>query len=161
MKKDIETWMCPADFHWKFVDKKTLSILHKVARDIKPDVLCSLGDEVDYDGIGKFTLKNYGDGVDDCEEELNSFKKGWNELVKSCGSPEQIMCLGSGFPKSHDISKAIDKHLGAKREVIGKAKGAGSVGKNSSNNDTFVTKNQYEDGTHDITAPSTEDAKQW
>ena len=26
---------------------------------------------------------------------------------------------GSGFPKSQDVSKAIDKHLGAKREVVG------------------------------------------
>jgi len=95
MKNKIETWLCPADFHWKFVDKPTLSILHQVAKDIKPDVLCSLGDEVDYDGISKFTLKDYGDGVDECEEELASFKVGWNELVKSCGNPKQIMCLGN------------------------------------------------------------------
>lgn len=27
-------------------------------------------------------------------------------------------CYGSGFPKSHDVSKAIDKHLGAKREKV-------------------------------------------
>ncbi|QEL26137.1 site-specific DNA-methyltransferase [Bosea sp. F3-2] len=26
---------------------------------------------------------------------------------------------GSGFPKSHDVSKAIDKHLGAERPVVG------------------------------------------
>ena len=36
----------------------------------------------DYDGISKFTLKEYGDGVDECEEELESFKKGWQELVQ-------------------------------------------------------------------------------
>ena len=29
--------------------------------------------------------------------------------------------FGSGFPKSLDVSKAIDKHLGAEREVIGKS----------------------------------------
>ena len=28
---------------------------------------------------------------------------------------------GSGFPKSHDVSKAIDKHFGKKREVVGYA----------------------------------------
>ena len=55
--KKTETWLIPADFHWKFVDKSTLEKLHKVAKEIKPDVLCSLGDEVDYDGISKFTLK--------------------------------------------------------------------------------------------------------
>ncbi len=90
-----ETWLIPADFHWKFVDKSTLEKLHKVAKEIKPDVLCSLGDEVDYDGISKFTLKHYGDGLDECEEELKSFKLGWEELVKSCGNPKQIMCLGN------------------------------------------------------------------
>lgn len=68
---------------------------------------------------------------------------------------------GSGFPKSHDISKAIDKMMGAEREVIGKAKGAGSVGKNKSGNQTFVAKNKYEDGSYDLTAPSTDLAKQW
>ena len=26
---------------------------------------------------------------------------------------------GQGFPKSHDISKAIDKAAGAKREIVG------------------------------------------
>ena len=33
---------------------------------------------------------------------------------------------GQGFPKSMDLSKAIDKHLGAERPVVGVAKGAGS-----------------------------------
>ena len=32
---------------------------------------------------------------------------------------------GSGFPKSHDISKAIDKTLGAEREVVGRKKAPG------------------------------------
>lgn len=32
----------------------------------------------------------------------------------------------SGFPKSHNISKAIDAHLGAEREVIGTKRGVGS-----------------------------------
>lgn len=34
---------------------------------------------------------------------------------------------GSGFPKSLDVSKAIDAHLGAERPVVGIAKGAGSA----------------------------------
>src|SRR5574343_823168 len=33
---------------------------------------------------------------------------------------------GSGFPKSLDVSKAIDKAAGAEREVVGRAKGAGA-----------------------------------
>jgi site-specific DNA-methyltransferase (adenine-specific) len=67
----------------------------------------------------------------------------------------------SNFPKATDLSKMIDKNAGAEREVIGKQKGAGSTGKNDLGNDTFVAKNQYEDGTHDITTPSTDLAKKY
>jgi len=35
-------------------------------------------------------------------------------------------CMGSGFPKSLDVSKAIDKRLGAEREVVGTRQGKGS-----------------------------------
>jgi len=66
---------------------------------------------------------------------------------------DQIMWVyGSGFPKSHNIGKAVDKLQGNEREVIGKQKGAGSTGNNTNTgNQTFVAKNQHEDGTHDIT----------
>lgn len=37
---------------------------------------------------------------------------------------------GSGFPKSLDVSKAIDKALGAKREVVGKRKAPGMAKSN-------------------------------
>lgn len=59
---------------------------------------------------------------------------------------------GSGFPKSMDISKALNKHLGVQREVIGKTKGAGTSG------EVMETglKNEY-----NITEPSTDLAKQW
>lgn len=64
---------------------------------------------------------------------------------------DTIMYLyGSGFPKSHNIGLAVDKLNGVESKVIGKAKGAGSIGKNGVGNDTFVAKNQYEDGTHDL-----------
>ena len=60
---------------------------------------------------------------------------------------------GSGFPKSHDISKAIDKMMGAEREVVGKhqqpAKSIYTQSKVEMNKDV------------NITAPSTEEAKQW
>jgi DNA modification methylase len=58
---------------------------------------------------------------------------------------------GSGFPKSLNIGKAVDKLQGNEREVVGKEKGAGTTGDNQVGNQTFVAKNQYEDGTHDIT----------
>lgn len=68
---------------------------------------------------------------------------------------------GSGFPKSMDISKALDKHLGAEREVVGRRKGSGSTGLNAVGNQQFVAKNDNDDGTLNITIPSTEQAKQW
>lgn len=64
--------------------------------------------------------------------------------------------FGSGFPKSLDISKAIDKAAGAKRDIIGKNPHARpSDGK-------YDAKYSGVKG-HDpnITAPSTDVAKQW
>jgi site-specific DNA-methyltransferase (adenine-specific) len=67
---------------------------------------------------------------------------------------------GSGFPKSHNISKAIDKAAGAEREVVGpnpynKLRGETTEG---------VWKKGVETGfggSSDLTAPATEDAKLW
>jgi site-specific DNA-methyltransferase (adenine-specific) len=66
---------------------------------------------------------------------------------------------GSGFPKSLDVSKAIDKAAGAKREVIG-SKTTRIPGGNTFAQDEW-TKNAREIGDVDITAPSTPEAKQW
>lgn len=61
---------------------------------------------------------------------------------------------GSGFPKSLDVSKAIDKAAGAKREVIATL----DVGPD-------IRGNNYENATGrmvaDITVPSTDAAKRW
>lgn len=63
--------------------------------------------------------------------------------------------FGSGFPKSHDIGKAIDRELGAEREVIGKSTrhGGGIVGAGSSYELPPIVP--------DITAPATDAAKKW
>jgi site-specific DNA-methyltransferase (adenine-specific) len=61
---------------------------------------------------------------------------------------------GSGFPKSLDVSKAIDKAAGAEREVVGSA----DVGPD-------MRSGNYENASGrmiaNITAPATEAAKQW
>lgn len=62
----------------------------------------------------------------------------------------------SGFPKSLDISKAIDKHFGAEREVIGQ-KHVSNLGLGKGN---FVG-GKVQSGNIDMTAPSTEEAQQW
>lgn len=63
---------------------------------------------------------------------------------------------GSGFPKSLDISKAIDKAAGAEREVIGKSQRHGG-GTNFSSFGESLEDNPKPD----ITAPATDAAKQW
>jgi len=67
---------------------------------------------------------------------------------------DQIMWVyGSGFPKSHDVSKGIDKQAGAEREVVGKmANPASSIYSQSENEMSRDVP---------ITAPATAAAKQW
>jgi DNA modification methylase len=64
---------------------------------------------------------------------------------------------GSGFPKSLDVSKAIDKAAGVEREVIGfdpvAAKRTAAVGTNAFGD--------YKGQSGDITAPATDAARQW
>lgn len=57
-----------------------------------------------------------------------------------------------GFPKSHDVSKGIDKHLGADREIIGSHPAPAKPNKgtfNASFGDAYITK------------PSTPEAQKW
>ena len=65
--------------------------------------------------------------------------------------------LWLGFPKSLDISKAIDKKLGAERKI---------VGLKPYTNDGSIRGNSYNKGGYErvqlpITAPATPEAKQW
>jgi site-specific DNA-methyltransferase (adenine-specific) len=69
---------------------------------------------------------------------------------------DQIMWIyGSGFPKSHDVSKAIDKAAGVEREVVGTRTAPDIRGGNLN---ATVTNPTYE---INITAPSTPEAQQW
>lgn len=61
---------------------------------------------------------------------------------------------GTGFPKSHDISKAIDKIKGCEREIIGVA-GRSAVGGGKIIT-TGMTGGEYYE-----TSPTSEDAKKW
>jgi len=80
---------------------------------------------------------------------------------------DQIMWIyGSGFPKSLDVSKAIDKAAGAEREVIEqvRVKGGGMEHVNRTNAATHDYRpDGYQKGENvlDITAPATDAARQW
>jgi site-specific DNA-methyltransferase (adenine-specific) len=67
---------------------------------------------------------------------------------------------GSGFPKSLDVSKAIDKAAGAEREVVGKKHVTNAAqGKGLGHGDLIGGK--VVAGFIDITAPATDAARQW
>jgi len=79
---------------------------------------------------------------------------GWK--IRDC----VMWVYASGFPKSLDISKAIDNMAGAEREIIGRGKQGMRI------HATWGTIGQggmFRDHTcrYDITAPATEDAKRW
>ena len=67
--------------------------------------------------------------------------------------------FGSGFPKSLDVSKAIDEAAGAKREIIGE-KASGLSG-GTGNTVGVFTDSRNERGLVDITAPATDAARKW
>lgn len=82
---------------------------------------------------------------------------------------DSLMFLhGQGFPKSHDISKGIDKAAGAEREVTGYQKATGTArakgaAGNYANSMVNFAGDAYEiakDGWN-ITAPATDAARQW
>jgi DNA modification methylase len=72
---------------------------------------------------------------------------------------------GSGFPKSLDVSKAIDKAAGAEREVVGiRTDGRGKSPQKINNHGQGDTGIGHADGskqTYCETAPATESARQW
>jgi site-specific DNA-methyltransferase (adenine-specific) len=68
---------------------------------------------------------------------------------------------GSGFPKSLDVSKAIDKAAGAEREVIGQNQYATRRPQKEIDHDQKWGKSLGTESTTLITAPSTPEAKQW
>ena len=71
---------------------------------------------------------------------------------------DQMMWVyGSGFPKSHNISKALDKAAGVERTEV--------IGKRSRNVKPFDDQNGWNEnntsGDYEYKAPATEAAKQW
>jgi len=75
--------------------------------------------------------------------------------------------FGTGFPKSHDVSKGIDKAMGAEREVIGRRTDGPSswmLMQKIDHRAAGGTGMGFADGSgkeYDITAPATEDAARW
>jgi DNA modification methylase len=83
---------------------------------------------------------------------------GWE--IRDC----VMWVYGSGFPKSHDVSKAIDKAAGAEREVVGSKLGQPGYSLTDGNGGLYgggFGANGTGEGECRITAPATEAARQW
>lgn len=63
--------------------------------------------------------------------------------------------FGSGFPKSLDVSKALDKQAGAERTVVGRGMSGKTAGMQ------LLGESGIKGGAYDITAPATPDAQRW
>jgi site-specific DNA-methyltransferase (adenine-specific) len=71
---------------------------------------------------------------------------------------------GSGFPKSLDVSKAIDKAAGAEREVVGISSVTGARQSRTMDDGNKGTRRTYQNDepvVNNITAPATDAARQW
>ena len=81
---------------------------------------------------------------------------GWE--IRDC----VMWVYGSGFPKSHDVSKAIDKAAGAEREVVGpKVTGDGHIQNRKNGTNEYGTFKISQDGIDMLTAPATDATRQW
>jgi hypothetical protein len=76
---------------------------------------------------------------------------GWE--IRDC----VMWVYGSGFPKSHDVSKAIDKAAGAEREVVGPNPYNANKGGRNHHSDKCAQAGKMSN----ITAPATDDAPRW
>jgi site-specific DNA-methyltransferase (adenine-specific) len=68
---------------------------------------------------------------------------------------------GSGFPKSLDVSKAIDKAAGAEREVVGSKITGGIKRARPDNSEGFSNPYTVGQTEVDVTAPATAEAQKW
>ena len=84
---------------------------------------------------------------------------GWE--IRDC----VMWVYGSGFPKSHDVSKAIDKAAGAEREVVGSytVRGTAAKGTHKGRATSAADEGSAIGCTKDleITAPATAEARAW
>lgn len=79
---------------------------------------------------------------------------GWE--IRDC----LVWAYASGFPKSLDVSKAIDKAAGAEREVVGSRHVTNAAQGEGLGHGSLIG-GRVEAGEIDVTAPATDDAKRW
>jgi len=166
----VDTVIVDVPYGLGFMDKEW-DIFDKINRNIKFDNL----PRYNTNNLYEFTLKW-------SKEALRVAKPGstllcfggtrtWHKIA--CGLEDAgwllkdtLMWLyGSGFPKSYDISKGIDKKFGNKGEVIGKIKGFGcsslSIKAKEENARPYKKGLPYLHADKNIYAPFSKEAKEW
>ncbi|QDF14285.1 DNA methylase [Dinoroseobacter phage vB_DshS-R4C] len=78
---------------------------------------------------------------------------GLGRALAAADAPLLAWLYGSGFPKSHDVSKGIAKALGAEREVLGTVYNVSGEARSCMSGDFS--------GKREITAPATPEAAAW
>lgn len=140
----VDAVVCDPPYGLKFMSKRwdydvpSVELWHEVLRVLKPGGhLLSFG--------GTRTYHRMVVAIEDAGFEIR----------------DQLQWIyGSGFPKSHNISKAIDKAAGAEREIVGEnpnSRPNSHLGADSTAGSIGYKVAAY----NPVTAPSTPEAKQW
>src|SRR5699024_1602015 len=138
------------------------------------------GEEYDH-GHGGFMGKSWDSFVphpDLWSEVFRVLKPGGHALIFAGTRTQDLMTIAlrlagfevrdvieflyfSGFPKSHDVSKAFDRRAGAEREVVGESQYAARRPREASSNAGCYGDGIRSPKTTQITAPATELARKW
>lgn len=113
-------------------------------------------------------IQFYFDDSELREAFLESLSKEQTDIFSQImrnGENSVTWCFGSGFPKSLNVSAAIDKAAGAERKVISvkETKSGGMANVNKVNKDQGFRPNNYNEhgNTFEVTEPATDAAKQF
>ena len=101
----MKTALILPDIHYPYHDKKCLSIVTQIAKDIQPDIGVYLGDNFNADGISKYTHKKMETGIYETAKEIQGFYDKIHAPL-SVLVPDWLWCGGN-----HDVQR-IDDLLG-------------------------------------------------
>jgi Icc-related predicted phosphoesterase len=105
----IENWLGLADIHEGDKSIGCIDIVKQVCKDITFNKIIFMGDCVNYDGISKYTLKDYSSGVDECEEELTSFKETFKDIIGSAKLEESDCIFTMGNHDGERVDTLLSK----------------------------------------------------
>lgn len=110
MKNGIKIGLFVADTHYPYHDPVVISIINQVARDLKPDILGLVGDMFDAEGISKFTIKDYEDGIFDTMREIQGYRKDiFIPMLEACNRKNLEVLWSLGNHDGRRITETLEK----------------------------------------------------